>query len=183
MKSVVFVLLASSALFLSCEDEVNDPPIPNEEEVITTLTYTLTAAASVHTFTFQDLDGDGGNAPIISVDTITSGVSYNGSLILLNETENPADNITTEIFDEAEEHQFFFQSSDPALSVSYSDTDANQQPLGLLSELSASDPGDYSLTITLRHEPVKSAAGVSDGDIANAGGETDIEVTFQIHVL
>ena len=183
MKSVVFVLLAGSALFLSCEDEVNDPPIPNEEEVITTLTYTLTAAASVHTFTFQDLDGDGGNAPIISVDTITSGVSYNGSLILLNETENPADNITTEIFDEAEEHQFFFQSSDPALSVSYSDTDANQQPLGLLSELSASDPGDYSLTITLRHEPVKSAAGVSDGDIANAGGETDIEVTFQIHVL
>jgi hypothetical protein len=129
------------------------------------------------------MDGDGGNAPMITVDTISSGVSYNGSLSLLNETESPADKITTEIFEEAEEHQFFFQSSDSALSVSYSDTDANQQPLGLLSELSASDPGDYSLTITLRHEPDKSAAGVSDGDITNAGGETDIEVTFQIHVL
>jgi len=183
MKRVVFVLLASSALFLSCEDEVNDPLIPNEEEVITTLTYTLTGAGSVHTFTFQDLDGAGGNAPMITVDTITSGVSYNGSLSLLNETESPAGNITAEIFAEAEEHQFFFQSSDLALSVSYSDTDANQQPLGLLSELSASDPGDYSLTITLRHEPDKSASGVSDGDITNAGGETDIEVIFQIHVL
>lgn len=183
MKRVAYILLASSTFFLSCEDEVDDPPIPNEEEVITTLTYTLTAAGSVHTFTFQDLDGDGGNAPMITVDTISSGVSYNGSLSLLNETESPADNITIEIFDEAEEHQFFFQSTDPALSVSYSDTDANQQPLGLLSELSASDPGDYSLTIILRHEPDKSAAGVSDGDITNAGGETDIEVTFQIHVL
>jgi hypothetical protein len=181
MKKVAYALLATSSFFLSCEDEVNDPPIPNEEEVITTLTYTLTAAGSVHTFTFQDLDGDGGNAPTIAVDTITSGVSYSGSMILLNEIEN--EDITTEVFDEAEEHQFFFQSSDPALSVSYSDTDANQQPLGLLSELSVSDPGDYSLTITLRHEPDKSAAGVSDGDITNAGGETDIEVTFQIHVL
>ena len=183
MKRVAYALLVGSTFFLSCEDEVNDPSIPNEEEVITTLTYTLTAAGSVHSFTFQDMDGDGGNAPMITVDTISSGVSYNGSLSLLNETESPADNITTEIFEEAEEHQFFFQSSDPALSVSYSDTDANQQPLGLLSELSASDPGDYSLTITLRHEPDKSAAGVSDGDITNAGGETDIEVTFQIHVL
>ncbi len=79
MKRVAFVLLASSTFFLSCEDEVNDPPIPNEEEVITTLTYTLIAAGSVHTFTFQDMDGDGGNAPMITVDTISSGVSYNGS--------------------------------------------------------------------------------------------------------
>ena len=181
MKRVAYILLVSSTFFLSCEDEVDDPPIPNEEEVITTLTYTLTAAGSVHTFTFQDLDGDGGNAPTITVDTITSGVTYSGSMVLLNEIEN--EDITTEIFEEAEEHQFFFQSSDPALNVSYSDTDANQQPLGLLSELSASDPGDYSLTIILRHEPDKSAAGVSDGDITNAGGETDIEVTFQIHVL
>lgn len=181
MKKAAYALLFASTLFVSCEDEVNDPPIPNEEEVITTLTYTLTGAGSVHTFTFQDLDGDGGNAPSITVDTITSGVTYSGSLTLLNEIEN--EDVTIEIFDEAEEHQFFFQSSDPALSVSYDDDDENQQPIGLLSVLSASDPGDYSLTITLRHEPDKSAAGVSDGDITNAGGETDIEVTFQIHVL
>ncbi|HBK71516.1 MAG TPA: type 1 periplasmic binding fold superfamily protein, partial [Flavobacteriaceae bacterium] len=34
----------------------------------------------------------------------------------------------------------------------------------------------------LRHEPNKSASGVSDGDITNAGGETDIEVIFNITV-
>ena len=32
----------------------------------------------------------------------------------------------------------------------------------------------------LRHEPDKSAAGVSSGDITNAGGETDIEVSFNV---
>ena len=35
-----------------------------------------------------------------------------------------------------------------------------------------------SMTVILRHEPDKAGAGVSDGDITNAGGETDIEVTF-----
>ena len=181
MKKAAYALLFTSTLFISCEDEVNDPPIPNEEEVITTLIYTLTDSSSVHTFTFQDLDGDGGNAPVITVDDITSGVTYSGSLTLLNEIEN--EDVTIEIFEEAEEHQFFFQSSDPALSVAYDDDDDNQQPIGLQSVLSASDSGDYSLTLTLRHEPDKSAAGVSDGDITNAGGETDIEVTFQINVL
>jgi hypothetical protein len=37
-----------------------------------------------------------------------------------------------------------------------------------------------SLTIILRHEPDKSAPGVSEGDIANAGGETDIQLNFEL---
>ena len=39
-----------------------------------------------------------------------------------------------------------------------------------------------SYTITLRHEPAKTATGVSGGDITNAGGETDIEVVFDVTV-
>ena len=35
-----------------------------------------------------------------------------------------------------------------------------------------------SMTVILRHEADKAGAGVSDSDITNAGGETDIEVTF-----
>ena len=37
-----------------------------------------------------------------------------------------------------------------------------------------------NLTITLRHEPSKNAVGVSDGDITNAGGETDVQAVFPI---
>ena len=36
--------------------------------------------------------------------------------------------------------------------------------------------------MTLRHEPAKDASGVAAGDITNAGGETDIEVTFDVTV-
>ena len=39
-----------------------------------------------------------------------------------------------------------------------------------------------SITVILKHKPMKTAANVSNGDISNAGGETDIEVTFPIDV-
>ena len=40
-----------------------------------------------------------------------------------------------------------------------------------------------NLTIILRHDLDKNGAGVSSGNIANAGGETDIEVVFPIQVV
>ena len=64
----------------------------------------------------------------------------------------------------------------------YSDQDNDGNPLGLLFELTTGDAGNESYTITLRHEPDKTAAGVSGGDITNAGGETDIEVVFDVVV-
>jgi len=68
------------------------------------------------------------------------------------------------------------------LSVAYDDKDANGNPVGLSSILTTGDAASGSITITLRHEPAKSASGVSNGDITNAGGETDIEVIFPINV-
>ena len=48
--------------------------------------------------------------------------------------------------------------------------------------LTTGDAASGNITIILRHEPVKDAEGVSDGDITNAGGETDISVTFPVVV-
>ncbi|MFT7376933.1 MAG: hypothetical protein ACI88Z_000758, partial [Sphingobacteriales bacterium] len=55
-------------------------------------------------------------------------------------------------------------------------------PLGLQTTITTTDVGNGTLTVILRHEPNKSASGVANGDISNAGGETDIEVTFNITV-
>ena len=44
-------------------------------------------------------------------------------------------------------------------------------------------PGNGTITVILRHEPDKDASGVSNGDITNAGGETDIEVVFNVEVM
>ena len=172
------------ATMASCTKEKEDPIIPNEEEVITTLRYTLTPSAGGMpvVLNFQDLDGDGGNAPTITGGTLDSNTSYTGVLELFNEIESPAEDITTEVTEEAEEHQLFFETSASDINVAYTDMDANGNPIGLATTLTTMGTNSGTIKITLRHEPAKSAAGVSSGDITNAGGETDIEVTFSLDV-
>ena len=166
----------------SCKKD--DPIIENEEELITTLIYTLTpeAGGDPVVLSFQDLDGDGAMPPTITGGTLVANTSYNGSLQLLNESVNPAEDITVEVQEEAEEHQFFFENTISGLSIAYTDEDENGHPIGLSSKITTTGPGSGTITVTLRHEPIKTAAEVSTGDITNAGGETDIEVTFNVVV-
>ncbi|OWY19786.1 type 1 periplasmic binding fold superfamily protein [Sphingobacteriales bacterium UPWRP_1] len=176
-------LLSVLLLIVSCKKD--DPVIPNEEELITTLVYTLTPVAGGEpaVFTFTDTDGAGGAAPVVVNDTLTANTAYLGSLQLLDETVSPPDDISAEITDEAEAHQFFF-AAEAGLNatVTYADFDGNGRPLGLANTLTTGNVSEGGLTITLRHEPDKAAAGVADGNIANAGGETDIEVQFTVKV-
>lgn len=177
-----FILMTISLGFIACEKE--DPTIPNEEEVITTMRIYFTPSAGGNSilFEFKDLDGDGGNAPIITSDTLATNTTYSGVLELLNETETPADTITFEILEEAEDHQFFFSSTVEGTAASYSDLDSNSNPIGQQFILSTGNMGHGQFTVTLRHQPDKEALNVSTGDITNAGGETDIEVNFDLHV-
>jgi len=180
---LLFALMLTTALFFtSCGDD--DPEIENEEEVITTLNYTLTptAGGTAVVLSFVDLDGDGGDAPTITGGTLAANASYTGSMELLNEAESPAENITEEIEEEDEDHQFFFQTDIAGLSVAYTDQDSLMNPIGLSTTVTTGAAGSGELTVTLRHEPDKSASGVSGGDISNAGGETDIEIAFPIDV-
>tara|TARA_Y100000385_G_C13026540_1_gene608673 strand:+ start:186 stop:722 length:537 start_codon:yes stop_codon:yes gene_type:complete len=156
-----------------------DPTDPNEEELITTFTVDLIGPSSSATLSYVDLDGDGGSAPVISVDSLESNTVYTGSLTLLNEIDSPAEDITAEIFDEADDHQFFFSSTGASV-FTYNDQDSDGNPVGLEFELTTASSGTENYSIILRHEPVKTAAGVSEGDITNAGGETDIEVVFEV---
>jgi hypothetical protein len=180
-------LLAFCSLFFlffatSCEDEM--PDVDGEEELITTLTYTLTSEDGSDTavLTFKDLDGDGGNDPEITGDTLQSNTIYNGQITLLNESETPVESITEEIEEEDDEHQLFFSSTDDLVSVSYEDADDANNPIGLSTKLTTTVTGTTDLTITLRHLPMKDAENVAAGDITNAGGSTDIEVTFPVTV-
>jgi len=181
------LLLSFVLVFVSCKKDdplvPTVPTIPNEEEVITTVNYTLTATnGDVVLFSFKDVDGDGGNAPVIVNGELDTNTTYTGVVELLNETVSPADNITEEVKEEGDEHQVFYQFSNADLSTTYTDTDANGKPIGVATQLITKGTTSSTLTITLRHTPDKSATGVADGAIANAGGETDIEVTFNLDV-
>jgi len=186
MKTRNFILVAFctlAVLISSCEK--TEPENPNQEELITTVNYTLTPTdgGSAVTLTFMDLDGDGGDTPIIQGGSLLANTSYSGSIELLNESASPAEDITEEVAAEKEEHQFFFESTVSGLSITYADEDANQKPVGLANNLTTGDAASGTLKVTLLHEPVKDAEGVADGDISNAQGETDIEITFPIDVL
>lgn len=172
-------------LILSCgKDEPDSPTIPNEEEIITSLRFSLTPidGGAPAQLSFLDLDGDGGVAPIISTDTLAAQTSYLGVLTLLNELVDPPQDISAEVGEEAEDHQFFFESSLEDISIDYQDADQLGLPIGLMSMVRTGVEGSGTIKVTLRHEPNKSAMGVATGDITNAGGETDIEVTFHVEV-
>jgi hypothetical protein len=172
--------------FSSCKkDDITDPVIPNEQEIITTLQFTLspTGGGQAIVMSFIDMDGDGPQAPVVSVsDSLMANTQYAATLVLLNATVNPADTINSEILAEAEAHQFFFIAQGVDLDVLYEDSDQDGMPIGLTNILDTGAPSAGSLTIILRHEPDKMAAGVAQGDITNAGGETDIEASFDVVV-
>lgn len=179
---VLAAFLSLSFIFSACEKD--DPIVPNEEELITTLNYTLTPSnggADV-VLSFSDIDGDGAMEPTITGATLAANTTYSGSLELLNEAESPAESITEEIEEEDEEHQFFFETTVSGLVVTYSDQDEDGNPVGLSTNLVTGGASTGNLTIILKHEPVKSAAGVSDGDATNSQGEIDIQVTFPVNV-
>ena len=188
LKKTALTCLIVSTMVVGCkkdDDKKETPVVPNEEEVITTLRYTLTpvTGGDVATLLFQDLDGDGGNDPVFTVEDLIANMEYIGELELLNESESPAEDITEEVKEEAAEHQFFYEAEAATnVNITYNDNDSDGNPIGLSTKFVTSDPGTGKLKITLRHEPNKSADGVKEGAIANAGGETDIEVTFNLSV-
>lgn len=180
LKLLSFFILGSIFL-MSCSSDDNDPEPVNEEELITTMTVTLTPQGGGATITLEsrDLDGDGPNAPEITVSgNLAANTSYSGVIVLLNETEAPAENITEEVEEEAEEHQFIFSTTGAITTVNYADADGNGNPVGIAFTLETGDAGGATITVTLRHEPTKP----NDGTLAGAGGETDIAQTFTVTV-
>lgn len=176
--TIVMVILTS---LNSCS---NDDTQVNEEEVITTVTTTLTGGGLTRTLTSRDLDGDGPNAPVITISgNLMANTTYTGTVTFLNEIANPVDNITTEVLAEGVDHQIFYQVPSALGTFTYNDTDTNGKPIGLQFTLVTGNAGSGNITVTLRHEPNKSAAGVASGDITNAGGATDALVTYPITIV
>ena len=186
MKKVKFLTISifAIALFASCSDD-DVPEVINGEEVITTLRVTLIDYDVIGpprqvVMQYQDLDGDGPDAGTVTVSgPLRANTSYDGSIVLLNETEDPAENVTEEIEEEDLDHQFFYTvGSGLDVTTAYTSFDSAGNELGLTFLLNTAGASSGGLTFTLRHEPNKPNTGLAD-----AGGETDIEVTFNVAVV
>lgn len=186
LKFYGIALLAAAAL-TSCDD--NEVTLVNEEELITTVTaiYTPVNGGPAVTLQYKDLDGDGPNAPTVTVSSpFAQSKTYNGTVTFKNEAANPAEDITPEIITEGEDHQIFYEKTGTLNAFTYgtaaSNLDTKGKPVGLQSVFVTTGPAAGTLKITLRHKPNKSAANVATGDITNAAGATDAAVTFNISV-
>jgi len=179
LKSTLTLLLFI-VFFMSCkkdDDQVTLPqPILNSPELITSMVLQFTDSANATNIIkaeFRDPDGPGGK-PASKFDTIklASNRTYLVKLMLLDETKNPTDTVSDEIWEERNDHQFFFMHSVTNISTSYLDFDTNGLPLGLSTKWRTKNAGSATSQIILKHQ-----AGIKNG--TQNIGDTDVDILFQ----
>lgn len=175
MKLFAIVIL-SGLLLAGCKkkDDHSD-----EEENITTVKVTLTpvTGGTPQTFTWKDIDGPGGNAPVIDQIVLAASIPSTCSLQFLDESKTPAEDKTPEIIAEGKDHQVYYEPTGVSLTVTTLNNDANGLPLGNTSFWGNAGAGNGSMKITLKHKPGQKASG----DPVTKG-ETDIEVVFPVKI-
>lgn len=208
-------LLAGFVLMSGCDgsetgDDHDHDHEHNDSEVLTTVTLTFTPQdqGDVVVAAFSDPDGDGGVSGSSEPITLVAGTTYDLGIAFTNELEEPAGDITSEIEEEAEEHQIFIagegvggpaSSDDSAVLVSHgyadqessygADTVGDDLPVGLANIITASTAGTGTLTVRLQHLPElngtpQKVAGLAErlGMGEALPGDTDAAVEFELTV-
>jgi hypothetical protein len=184
-KTNLFLLTAffSCIVFTSCKKDEDSPetppPVVNDGEIITTVTLKFTDVAGILPaieYTFRDPDGEGGN-PATTFDQILlqSETTYNCEILLLNETVNPADTISNEVLEEADEHLFCYVVNGAPITIVRTDSDGTYE-VGLETLWSTEAVATGTVEVTLKHQP----GGIKNGSCDP--GDTDIELVFDLIV-
>jgi hypothetical protein len=180
--SQLAVIFAFLGLFgTSCTKD--DPKPENEQEEINSMvvTFAPTGGGAPVVFSFLDADGPGGLAPVITAPALQANTTYNVGVTVAKVKNGVTENKTPEITAEGAKHQFFFIFNPTGLAQhSYSDTDASNRPIGLANRVVTGAAASGTLRLVLRHELNKAFAGLNASNYPQAGGETDIEVSFNV---
>ena len=192
LKKVSLYLLALMVFgFASCKSE--DPTQENDGEVITDVTLKFqeldasnALVGSLLSFKASDPQGiEVGKTPTIQSISLAKGKKYQMTIEVTNGIKG--EDITQEILTEAAAHQFFFlgQVFDSSFfSIQYAD--AGGVALGLktiVTVSSSTGTNNSNMRVVLRHDLNKNFPGVTSPTFANfaqAGGETDLDLTFPV---
>lgn len=167
---------AATLLFTVACTETSTVPDVDDHDVVTTVVLTAMSETDTLTFTWEDIDGIGGNPPN-RIDTVVlrANETYACSLSLYNKSESPVLDMTEEIEEHSDEHQFFYTLTTAAGAITYDDTDANGKPVGLSTNWVTIDPATGTLRVDLSHfDDPKDKTGTTPSD------ETDVSVTFPV---
>ncbi len=169
----------------SCNNDDEEPASVAEEDLpITTLRLSLMQIGNPDTIflTYQDLDGNGGNAPILTGATLEANSLYFGEVEILDENANPATDLSAEVNADPTDYQFFFVANGVELSFTYADQDGEGLPIGLFTAINTGESSTGTLSISLKKGLNKASPGVPDGDLLNAGGKTQVQANFPLEV-
>ena len=175
MKNILFLLLAV-ATFLSCGKENGD------KDAMTTINFLLVAddLSDAVQFKYHDIDGPNGPEQGFVTDAVLKpGLTYTGSVSILNGTTTPTTNVNETIMANPEDYRVYFSiSPNNVATIDVMDKDSNGMPIGLETRLTTSNQeGDHTLKIQLVRSPDKSATTA-----AQSGGDIAIEGEFKLYI-
>ncbi len=206
---VLVPALALALAPLACDGDEDHDDHDHESEVISrvTLTFTPDGGGEAIVASFDDPDGDGGVSGTSEPITLAAGTTYTMTVEFLNALEDPAEDITEEVMEEAEEHLVLVYGSGvtgPAgigdsvlVSHAYADVEsdygANAEgddlPVGLANTITASNVGSADLQVMLRHLPELNGQPQKTADLIDSfasggavAGEVDANVSFELTV-
>lgn len=193
LKILALITFLSGVVFLSGCDEDPEPEDVEEEITKVVLTFTPSGGSAI-VVEAEDFDL-GGVGPFEKEPiALNANTTYTLTIEMFNGFYEPTDddyNVTTEVAEEAEEHQLFFSWSTGVFTsptgtgnigsigvVNYEDQDDNNLPLGLETTWTTSSATTgKEFRILLKHQPnEKSATSTSDD------GGTDLDLTFPISI-
>jgi|TARA_X000000950_G_scaffold281484_1_gene378188 secreted trypsin-like serine protease len=200
MKNLFIKPLIAITLFLLILSCSKDDPVPiHEEEAFTLVTLELTKVGSTETITYNfeveghdhgheeeeeeedDHDDHEGEHTEIELEPNSS---YNVSISFYNdEDQNNIENLTSEVIEEADEHQVFYDITNELTGFSIvsaaDDTfDSSGNPLFIKTTWTTTGETSGDVVGYLFHEPT-SKTGTTRSDF---GGAIDIEIEFEVHI-
>lgn len=174
------MLLAFAIIFTGCDSDEPDPIGAGEEELITKVTLTLTpeGGGTPVIAVAEDPDGDGTDFTIDDL-MLVANTTYTGTIEVRDDVNG--EDITEEVQEEADEHQFWYTVAGDAASritVTITDTDSNNLPLGLAFTVTVSDGPSAvgTLNVVLSHYDEGPKDGTTRSD------ESDVDITFDVQV-
>lgn len=179
-----FAALILSATFSACKKD-EKAPVPDEQELITTLKIQLSnqSRGFSKTFIYKVENGfTSGTTGSVQIDTIKlePGLTYDAILSVQNEKASPVEEITNEILEKGDEHLFVFTSNPSSgsgsVAISEGSKDKNGKPLNQTFKLTAGTGGSGKFDIQLMHLPTNKSGTTPE----SAGGETDLAVSFPV---
>ena len=185
------ILTILAIVISSCsKEDPKKPIITNPQEVLTTILikgYNQNDSLNTNyqfNYKWEDLDGDGGNLPVIDTINLDSGIIYTCEIIILDKTKTPFDTVSNAIEEEKNAHQFFFTPSANLISkikaeILDFDTNIPSLPVGLSFNLNTKSNQSFttpilgSLNIVLSHYD-----GVPK--TIEKSSESDIDINFPV---